>query len=294
MDIRYKLFPYPVLAYYSDDYRNSAFDTTIDISREGYNLCFHFMSSLKNPQLMQLVKEGKAQFVYHLECAQTGYRKVISTSKKEETRIISNKDVCGKMQICPFIVAVEDITGYSNDFFHEDYAGVTFDIEAGCVMALGKQVNVMIEKEMDDLANVPSIFAIIFNADPNETHMVTDIDGSRIIIKLPSDDYTNYKALNQNALYQPLLVSLVIIPALVYALDEIKTRPCTERYEYEERGWYRTIRKTLQSKFSCDIESEAFNSKNSLELAQKLIDEPLHDALRVLANSSGTGEEEDA
>lgn len=30
MEIRYKLYPYPVMSYYSDDYVNSSFDTTID------------------------------------------------------------------------------------------------------------------------------------------------------------------------------------------------------------------------------------------------------------------------
>lgn len=37
MEIRYKLYPYPVLAYYSDDYKDGSFDTTIDLQKDGYS-----------------------------------------------------------------------------------------------------------------------------------------------------------------------------------------------------------------------------------------------------------------
>ena len=38
MEIKYKLYPYPVLSSYSNDYRTGAFDATIDIVRDGYDL----------------------------------------------------------------------------------------------------------------------------------------------------------------------------------------------------------------------------------------------------------------
>ena len=291
MDIRYKLFPYPVLAYFSDDYRNSAFDVSIDFSKDGYNLRIDFMATLKNKGLLDLIDEGKAHFVYHLECAQTGFRKVIQTQKKAEYYVISNKDVCGRLQVCPFIVATEDLQGYSNDSFHEDYLGMSFNIEAGCVMAVDKQANIDITKNMDDLSNVPSIFAIIRNTDISQKQMLVDVEQTRIIIQLPEEDYYNYKGLNMNASMRFVLNSMVVLPALLYALEEVRNRPAAERYMLEEYGWYKTIRKVLRREFDCDIETETFNSQNMLVLAQKMINEPLRDALIVLANINDSGEE---
>jgi len=166
MEIRYKLYPYPVLAYYSDDYKDGSFDTTIDLQKDGYNIRIDFMASLTNEGLKKLIQDGRAQYVYHLECAQTGFRKVVTTGNVVESCVLSDKKICGKLQICPFIVAAQDITGYSNPGFHDDYNGATFDIEAGCVLAVGKQVNATITKEAEDLANTPSVFSIIRNADP--------------------------------------------------------------------------------------------------------------------------------
>ena len=74
MEIRYKLYPYPVLAYYSDDYKDGSFDTTIDLQKDGYNIRIDFMASLTNEGLKKLIHDGQAQYVYHLECAQTGFR----------------------------------------------------------------------------------------------------------------------------------------------------------------------------------------------------------------------------
>ncbi len=135
MEIRYKLYPYPVLAYYSDDYKDGSFDTTIDLQKDGYNIRIDFMASLTNEGLKKLIEDGQAQYVYHLECAQTGFREVVTTEKVSESYMLSDKKICGKLQICPFIVATQDITGYSNPGFHDDYSGATFDIEAGCVFS---------------------------------------------------------------------------------------------------------------------------------------------------------------
>lgn len=44
MEIKYKLYPYPVLSSYSNDYGTGAFDVAIDIVRDGYDLRIDPMS----------------------------------------------------------------------------------------------------------------------------------------------------------------------------------------------------------------------------------------------------------
>ena len=77
MDIKYKLYPYPVLADYSDDYNDKVFNTSIDMVREGHNLRLDFVSELSSESIKKLIAEGKASYVYHIECAQTGFRDII-------------------------------------------------------------------------------------------------------------------------------------------------------------------------------------------------------------------------
>lgn len=287
MEIKYKLYPYPVLSTYSNDYKAGNFDVTIDIVRDGYNLRIDFMATLTSADLSTYIKTGKAKYVYHLECAQTGFRTVVQTAKISEIYNLSNKVVNGKLQICPFIVATDDISGYSSADFHEDYQGISFDIEAGCVMAVGKMVTVDISKDIDELANTPSIFSIIRNADASCNEMLVDMTGRKIQIKLPLNDYYSFKQLSKTPQAQALLNSLTVLPALIYVLEELKHMSIDERAENSESLWYRVLSKTLLTQFDCNIESATYDDCNCIELAQKLINDPVSDAFHMLTTSFG-------
>ena len=222
-----------------------------------------------------------------IECAQTGFRKVIQTEEVSKVYRLLSKVVNGKLQICPFIVAVNDLKSYTSQDFHEDYKGVAFDIEAGCVMAVGKMVTVDISKDIDDLANIPSIFNISKNPDESCKQMLVDMSQRKIIIKLPLNDFYSCKALNATPLAQPILSSLTVVPALVYVLEELRALPIQERSENSDTLWYKVLSKALITQFDCDIESEEFNNQNCLELAQKLINNPVTDAFTFLTSSFG-------
>lgn len=293
MEIKYKLYPYPVLSSYSNDYRTGVFNTTIDIVRDGYDLRIDFLATLTCQSLQECIKGGSAKFVYHLECAQTAFRKVIQTDKVSEAYTLQGKDVNGKLQICPFIVAVNDLKTYTSPDFHEDYQGIAFDIEAGCVMAVDKMVTVDICKDIDDLANTPSIFNITKNPDENCKQMLVDMFQRKIVIKLPLTDFYSYKALSASPMAQPILNSLTVVPALVYVLEELRALPTQERSENADMLWYKVLSKALLTQFDCDIESEEFNDQNCLVLAQKLINNPVTDAFTFLTSSFGaTGGDE--
>ncbi len=294
MVIKYKMFPYPVLTEFTDDYVDSKFDVLIEEVIHGFDRKLYFSATLKNDGLLQLIKDGKAQFVYHLECSQTGFREVVQTNAKMKDYVLEHEKVRGKLQICPFIVAAENISNYTNTAFHSDDDGISFDIEAGCVLAIGAPREMMIEPETDDLARIPSIFSIIRNLDSSVTYMTVETSRERIIIQLPLEDFTKYGLLDSGTMLPDVLNTMVVIPALVFALDEIKREKPEERYQYEENGrlWYTTIKKVLQERFSCDIESRSFDDFNTIELAQRIINEPLHralDSLTQLSDSQNVG-----
>ena len=49
MDIRYKMYPYPVLAYFLDDYKDKhAFDVKITQVKDGFNMKLEFEATLTN------------------------------------------------------------------------------------------------------------------------------------------------------------------------------------------------------------------------------------------------------
>ena len=148
-------------------------------------------------------------------------------------------------------------------------------------------VTVDISKDIDDLANTPSIFSITRNADATCKQMLVDYSGRKILIKLPLDDYYSYKQLGHMPQAQSILNSLTVIPALTYVLEELRAQTVDERSENSDTLWYRTLSKALLTQFDCDIESENYNSQNFMELAQKLINNPISDAFKMLTSSFG-------
>ncbi len=281
MDIKYKLYPYPVLAEFSDDYKDRTFKTSVDMVKDGYDLRLDFVSELTSDTIKSLILQEKASYVYHLECAQTGFRHVIITSNTEERYPLDKKLVRGKLQVCTFIVAREDLHRFACNEFHQDYEGMEFEIEAGCVIAVGSQVNFDIQKEIDDIANLPSIFSIIRNPDMDVKEMLVESESNKIIIKLPFNDFSTYKQLSRDANNYPILNALTVIPALTFVMSELKQRDPDERSEIDY-GWYRTVKNVLLKTFDIDIESDSFDELNTLEYAQKLINSPIPEAFNSL------------
>ena len=70
-----------------------------------------------------------------MECAQTGFREVVTTDQVSESCVLSDKKICGKLQICPFIVAVQDKGGYPY-VFHPFYLATQMDDEESTCAAL--------------------------------------------------------------------------------------------------------------------------------------------------------------
>lgn len=63
---------------------------------------------LDNKEIEQLIDEGEAEYVIHIECSYTSYRTVIKTDESEIQKRIPEHKLNGKVAICTFIVAKRD------------------------------------------------------------------------------------------------------------------------------------------------------------------------------------------
>lgn len=290
MEIRSdKMYPYPVLAEFMDDYKdNQAFIVKMNYTHEGYEHQIEASASLTDEGLQKLIDEGKAVFTYHVECHQTGFRRVYETKKQSIVIPLSNKMVRGKVQVCAFITASQELRDWSNPSFNDDFSGMVFDIQEGSTLAVnGEQLNLNISDKIDDLADAPSIFNIIQNKDEKVKTIQVDGDGDKIAVTLPFNEFLIFKTLNSSTRMQPVLYSMTLVPALVYVLDLIKSARQDERDDYEsQHSWYRSIKKSLKMTFHIDLDNQGdVDNMNSVEMAQKLIGNPFDDAVAVLSAS---------
>lgn len=292
MQLRYRLYPYPILSEDNDDYVDSKFEVNLDNALIGNKLHLEFNTELKNEVLENLVKKGDVEFVYHLESSEAGFRTTINTRDKGKKHTINLDELGNQLQICPFLIAERDIKNYTNEKFHSDYRGLKFSIEKGCVLGFSSQYTINLVKE-NELGYTPSIFSIIKDKKEDAQGLLVDFNNNKIVIKIPEIIYYKLDLLKENIALKSIINSLIVFPALLYVLEEISKISTYERYNFESYSWYRSINNALKSGFSCDFESEKFKNLNYLEVAQEMINTPFDNAITNLASGYIVEDEED-
>ena len=281
MQLRNRFYPYPVIVEGGDYYSNSSFTSSVKQTMEGYNVRLTIDVELNDAMVSKMIENGDAVFAHHIECPQTCYRDIKKTREKQYDYLLKDTDVNGVVQVCSFIIANRDIEKYTNDSFSPDYRGWKFNIEKGCILAVGNQFNVRVNKQRDDLANTSSIFSIVKNTDPTETMVSVDLGQQKIVITLPEITYNQYSSVQDYIDVQPVMHSMLIVPALSYALSELR-RAGDQLFEYEENRWYRGLKKAC-SAIGIEINEENLKTLDVFKVPQQLLDSPVSKAIAYCA-----------
>lgn len=291
MQIRNKYFTYPVIAYGNDSYDGSSFKTDVNYETEAHKIKFIFTADLADDMLLSMIADGSVKYAHHIECQQTCFRKLFLTDKADFTCVLNESDVNGLVQVCSFVMADDDIVNYTNTSFGRDYRGFKFNIDRGCILGIGDSVNITINKEREDITKTSSIFSIHRNLNPNETELKVKTIDKKIIISIPEKTCNQYLNLSNNTMFLPMLHSMVVLPALMQVLSELKDASReNELYKYEQMHWFRALKKTAE-KLNIKFESEDIASMDIFKTAQQFLDVPVVKALENIC--SGEGEDID-
>lgn len=295
MDIKNRLYPYPVLAAFNDDYIDSSFRTEVEDAREGFEIVFNVQSWLENDDLCKMIRSGEAEFLYHIECSRTGYRAINISDKYQEAIRISDSLLNGEVHFCSFVVAKKELHNYVNSKFNPDNNDPVALIEKGGILAIGTQTNFNIIKRTTDLLATSSPFKIVLNPDDSVNNMVVEYESEkRIRIKLCRKDMANYKAMVGSGEVTDILNSAIVVPALVYVLTELSHQDADAlEANYSDLIWYQAIKESLKKNFNMDIFK--LSEANTYELAQKMLKIPINSALEnlVMSNPNNHVEEDD-
>lgn len=291
MQIKNKYYPYPVIAYGNDSYDGSEFVTDANYAHDAHSIKFQLEAVLTDDCLSAMVADGRVKYAHHIECQQTCYRNLVLTDKPSDEFKVHESKINGLVQICSFLMADQDIPNYSNPSFSRDYKGFKFNIDRGCVLAIGSQVNMIINKEKEELANTSSIFSIRKNLqDPDATELQVSTTGQKIVILIPEKTCNQYLNVSATTLL-PVLHAMVIQPALMQVLFELKeAAQKNQLFNYEDFRWYRALKRTAE-RLELKFDEEAVSSMDVFKMAQKFLDSPVVKAMNTIC--SGDGELDD-
>ena len=283
---RINYYPIPVLVRGGDNYKQSSFDTEIDLVRDMHKVKIHLKTSLQNPELEALLNDGSIVVGCHVECSQSCYRRLFTTGNLEDDFYVDEAQLNGKVEIATFLTVARDIPGYTNADFSEDYAGLSFDLHQGMRLGTGQWLTFQIEKSQDEFSDNSSIFSILLDVDKKHTELSIDYDEKKIQIFLPEDAFNHYRALSRAPQYTEVLHGMLLIPALMKVFTDMKqggTEGC------QDSRWFLSLRNAYE-KAGRNFD-QAIQDGDPFEEAQKLLAGPLAKGLEKLTQGDDSYED---
>lgn len=290
MEIKYRLYPYPVLWNKNDDYKKpSKFLVEIEAKENFKNIKLKINFLLKDKEIENLIKENKAEYVVHIEATSTYFRELISTREAEINYDLKDNDILGRLQMSFFILAKEDILDYKNSNFNEDYSGESFNLKKGNIIAIADSYRFDIEKNNDNLEKVSSIFSICQKETVEQTGMTVDMNSDKIRIALNKTDYINYHQLSQNSNNINIINSIIILPALIFIFEQLKKD--FDENDFSDYKWFRALGKIFE-KNNQSLNKELLENQLSIDLAQRILNYPIERAFNSLKDENDGDDEE--
>ena len=193
MRIKNRLFPYPSIQAGNGVYKSAKFNSSVSYTVEGSRCKLIFEATVSAPEIQALIDDGQAVFAFHLECGRTYFRRMITFCAERYSFILDGNEIDRNLEICPMIVATQDINGFFCTDLSEIYSGEEISFEKGDIIAVGDQRVLTIVKEKDALKKLSSIFYVDAYPDGVDTkHMTLSYGDEQIGILIPKNDATRF------------------------------------------------------------------------------------------------------
>ena len=279
MRLSARSYPHPVLGN-RDDVPGAAFQAALEMSTDKQSVYVSAEIACSCKVLNDLLADGRATFVLHVECSNTLFRKAYEFRERQHRISIPADNLNDAVEVNVFVRATDCIPDYRIPEAHPDYSGVLFDIRRGDILAIGEGQTFHIESDFDSLSRIGSIMQINESLKDGDIPMEPTFDGDKIVIFLSKNDFADYKVLKHHKVVRGPLTTTIVLPVLVEALHILKEEESDGMDDI--RRWVRALTRR--------IEYVGLNTEmQPLSLAQRLLELPVKRALsssRMLAEAS--------
>lgn len=285
MDSRSRMFPYPILREQCIDYNNSIIKSNLLYDSIGNNIELKVEFIVNNDEIKKMIEEKVLSYALHIECGTTSFRKLYCNFNEVFNIEIPYSKLCNKVEVSCFIVANSNLSEFKIMDFNKDYEGLSFNLDKGSIIAIGNVWSLDINKDKDELGKLPSIFSVVMKKDLDRDFEI-NINQDKIKILLSEENFINYKRLSKNKKNEPLIHSLIVLPALINVFNELIL---SEGEGYDHR-WKIGLEKSLE-KYKIDINNiERLKSEGAVRLSQLILEMPLKRTFENIIVNEGEDE----
>lgn len=233
-------YPYPVIRVREEDYRTTVFKGELIVNLQPDCYLVRPAFAINNVAITELIEAGKLTYAIEIQSPATWYRKLHPVKDNNSFRL-DPAFVHERVELTPCIIATTEIMAFTNDDFEEEYQGMSFDINAGDVIAIGETRSFDALFQDDIIKNGTSPVTISRSETAKE--ITCNFAGSLIEITLPPDHHDRYLECGYKPEKYKMLNAILSIPALVEAIGIIANDDKNPEHTsgFESNAWYKTI-----------------------------------------------------
>ena len=259
-----RAFPYPVLRPEVDDYVDSEFQTSVELSTEdNQSLTVEAQFSLSVPELNSSIKAGLADFVLVVSCRDTFFRRAFRTRSEHIQEALPPGELRGQVVISPYIVARKLIHGFQCDRINQEFGSGPFNFSEGAVLAIDEPKAIYVDREV--FRPITSIFELVSNESLTGDEWRLNLSGEKAQIALSpamKEQIDRFRAASKAN--KAILINSIYFAAVMQCLVSLQQ----DADEYEGKRWTEVIRQQCQN-HNLDPESH-----DAYLLAQRLMKLP--------------------
>ncbi len=277
-------YPYPLIRDYEEDYKETIFQGDLEVfpDNAGYVIVPNF--NINNPEIHDLLDKGVFTYALQIQCVSTWFRKLFPIVNNKKL-ILDSHQLHERVEIIPCIISKQNVNGFTNDDFAEEYQGLSFELHVGDVIGIGTKRTFDALYQNDIIKNGSPI--VKFSEDKETKSVSCDFTDSKINIKLPTEQYQAYLDCGPVPAKYPVLNAIYTIPALMEAIAIIREddKDSDNESGYSNRPWYKTIVANLKT-ISKNDEAQYKNLlENAFTAAEMLFNNNSEEAIQFLVNN---------
>lgn len=259
---------YPVVQGNPVDFKKSIFIVDITPRFDENHISFKIEGLVKNENIKNLIKRNVASYYLHCECPATSYRKVFKFQTLPQDITIPAFMIRNYLEFTAFVCLNEDLKGYADTDFLDDFQGITFNLEKGQIICKNNTITVNIDKSGEDVQSWPSVIKIDHLPDANQ-NLIVNCDTNYITITLDDEAYAIYSHSACSSEVKNILIRLILFPAIMDVIERLKT---SDIQDFSDKKWFKVMEKQLHA-LNLDINN--LQDKGSLEVTNLLFKDSL-------------------
>lgn len=260
---RNKVFPYPVLRPYSDDYTNVEFQATVEFILSSDSVEVEITHALSSEDLKLQISAGNAKYLSVVSCRETYFRAVLSSSESAIKSSFASGSLRGEVRVDPYIIATKKIEDFKSQDINPEFGERSFSFDIGEVLAQEETQVFYVDRDL--FKPVTSVFELVKNEALSGGEWKVGLDEDHVQIEvstLMKDSIDNARNVKSN---QVVLLNSIYFSAVVQALQRMRDAGA----DYQSKTWSIVIARQLHN-FGWDL-----TTTEPYILAQRLMKSPL-------------------